>query len=411
MGPLFTQFVRSLEEAPDERLALAAWDRLREILRSELKRRGLWQSPPSYLGIFGWSTWSGEPGAGDGALEELVAECYSFIFVDRLGRLQAQIRAKPNIEGLILLNVRHFFLERQKEHDPLGFRVFEMVQSAVRQAVEHGEIFVLAGDPQVRNNTVLGFSPDAEAEVAATSLSALLAHWNDELLPDMVMARGKRQEEVWSRLRRLLQELEGQGVRSFRFRDVLDPLKSDSRLRWAALLEEREEGGGKRADIPKTAALAPKVLPEVPVESQESLEKLTRYVSAAVSRMPMDPRTRDYLATLWQYLKLQTGAGEPVSSLEQRRLDLGDEDRFSHRQLSQILEIPRDRLPVLFSTLRRLVTEAQALARSGRRARQPAASRTHARHDEPAPWPPEPPEEQAGTRGRLHPGSGWEEVG
>ena len=367
MGPLFTQYVRSLEAtAPDEQLALAAWKRLREILKSELKRRGLWSNPPSYLGIYGWPSWSHE--AGEGALEELVAECYSFIFVDRLGRLQAQLRAKPNIEGLILLNVRHFFLERQKEHDPLGFRVFEMVQAAVRQAVEQGELFILAGDPQVRNSTVLGFAPGAPEEAAPVSLASRVARWNDELLPDLVLARGRRQEDVWLKLRGFLKELESQGILSFRFRDLLDPLKSDTRLRWAALLEEGQEGTSEKA--------VRKVPPETPVESQESLEKLTRYMSAAMTRMPMDPRTRDYLATLWQYLRFQVGAGEPAGSVEQLAAELGETERFSHRKMSQVLGIPRERLPGLFSTLRQLATRAQLLARSGRRAAAEDRSRS-----------------------------------
>lgn len=398
MGPLFTQFVRSLEGTADERLALAAWERLREILKSELKRRGLWHSPPSYLGVHGWPSWSGEgaghrPGAG--ALEELVADCYSYIFVDRLGRLQAQLRVKPNIEGLVLLNVRHFFLERQKEHDPLGYRVFEMAHAAVLQAVGEGELFVLSGDAQVRNHTVLGFAPGTSEEVppaVLARLAPLVARWNDELLPDLVLARGRRQEEVWARLRALIRGLEPQGIRSFRFRDLLDPLKSGARLRWAALLEDGEEGGARAA-----GAAAPdgrQVLPETLVESQESLEKLTRYVSVAVSRMPMAPQTREYLATLWQYLKLRAGAAEPAGALARRVADLGEEERLSHRRLSQVLGIPRERLPGLFSTLRQLATQAQSLARTGRRG-QPARLAS----PEPLPRPANPPSPE------------WEEAG
>jgi hypothetical protein len=367
MGPLFTQYVRSLEGAPDDRLALAVWEQLREILKGELKKRGLWHNPPSYLGVFGWPAWSQE--AGEGALEELAAECYSFIFVDRLGRLQAQLRAKPNIEGLILLNVRHFFLERQKEHDPLGYRVFEMVQAAVQQAVEQGELFVLAGDPEVRNDTVLGFSPGVPEDTAPAPLAPLVARWNDDLLPDLVMARGRRQEEVWLKLRGLLRELEREGILSFRFRDLLDPLKSDTRRRWAALLEGGEESAVKGGGVPTSEKGVRKVLPETPVEAQESLEKLTRYMSAAVSRMPMDPRTRDYLATLWQYLRFQAGAGEPAGSLERWVPDLGDTERFSQRRISQVLGIPRERLPGLFATLRQLATKAQLQARRGQKGR------------------------------------------
>lgn len=373
MEPLFTRFVRSLEGTPDERLALAAWEGLREILKGELRRRGLWLSPPSYLGIYTGPSWTGETGAE--ALEELVAECYSFIFVDRLGRLQAQLKAKPNIEGLILLNVRHFFLERQKAHDPLGYRVYEMVQAAVLQAIDGGELFVLSGDEQVRNQTVLGFAIGElarEDEVPAGPLGPLVARWNDELLPALVLARGRHQEEVWGRIRALIRQLEPQGVRRFRFRDVLDPLKSDTRRRWAALLEGEEETGPRVAGPPGPDGPVRRTLPETAVESRESLEKLTRHVSAAVARMPMDPRTRDYLATLWHFLKLQAGL-DAASPLELATEGEGaeayaeeTEGTLSQRRLAQLLGIPRERLPGLFVTLRQMVARAQARAREPR---------------------------------------------
>jgi hypothetical protein len=376
MEPLFTRFVRSLEGAPDERLALDAWNGLREILKGELKRRGLWLSPPSYLGIHGAPGWSGETGAE--ALKELVAECYAFIFVDRLGRLQAQLKVKPNIEGLILLNVRHFFLERQKAHDPLGYRVYEMVQAAVLQAIDGGELFVLSGDEQVRNPTVLGFAPgDPEGDAPTRPLGPLVARWNDELLPGLVLARGRRQEEVWARIRGLIRQLELQGVRRFRFRDVLDPLKSDTRRRWAALLEGGDEVGPRAVGAPRTEGAVRRTQPETAVESRQSLEKLTRYVSAAVARMPMDPRTRDYLAILWHYLRMQAGsdaasplelAVEPAPS-EPAAAEAGPEGPLSHRRLAQLLGIPRERLPGLFAMLRQMAGRAQARARGGSRSR------------------------------------------
>jgi hypothetical protein len=375
MPPLFTRFVLSCAEAPDEQLALAVWERLREILEHELKRRGLWLSPPSYLGIYGWPNWAGPAGEPAAALEELVAECYAFIFVDRLGRLQAQLQAKPNIEGLVLLNVRHFFLERQKEHDPLGFRVFEMLRAAVREAIAAGEIFVLAGDPEVRNGTLLGFAATAPAEALPTRLGPLLAHWNDELLPDLVLARGRRQGAVWRKLRDLLRGLERHGIAAFRFRDVLDPLKSDTRRRWAALLEESAEEGAAEGVAASRAPRA--VLPDTPFESRQSLEKLTRYVSAALRRSPLEARTREYLALLWQYLRLATGTAEEGDAAERLAADLAEEERLSHRRLAQVLGIPRERLPGLFATLRQWVAEAQAKARAGR----PAS---------PAPQPPAP---------------------
>lgn len=357
MPPLFTRFVRSLEGAPDERLALEVWERLREILEHELKRRGLWHNPPGYLGISGWPGWAGLPGEPSPALEELVAECYAFIFVDRLGRLQAQLAAKPNIEGLVLLNVRHFFLERQKEHDPLGYRVYEMLHAAVRGAVDEGELYVLEGEPEVRNETVLGLAAGPGETAPASRLVPLVAPWSQELLPGLVLARGRHQEEVWARIRRLIRGLEPEGICAFRFRDLLDPLKSDTRRRWAALLE----GGGEGVAVQAVPAERRSVPPETPVESRQSLERLTRYIALALERSPLDERTRDYLAALWHYLRLVTGVTEEAGGAS-----FDDGERFSHRRMAQLLGIPRERLPGLFATLRQWVREAEASARGGR---------------------------------------------
>src|SRR5262245_46587739 len=94
MPSVFTAFVRSLqgEETPDADLFHDAWHGLRATLANEMKRRGLWQIPPCYLGVCGWERWdSEEPKASPrapGALGELVADCYAFIFVDRLQSLK-----------------------------------------------------------------------------------------------------------------------------------------------------------------------------------------------------------------------------------------------------------------------------------------------------------------------------------
>jgi hypothetical protein len=393
MPPLFTRFVLSLQGKPDEELALAAWERLREILEHELKRRGLWSSPPTYLGIYGRPGWSGPMGDPDAgaALDELVAEAYAFIFVDRLGRLQAQLEIKPNIEGLVLLNVRHFFLERQKEHDPLGYRVFEMLHAAVKGALENRELHVLAGDPEVRNDTLLGFAAQTGAGsiASAPALSARVGGWNDLLLPELVLARGRRQEEVWAKLRALLAGLESQGVAAFRFRDVLDPLKNDTRRRWASLLEE----GGNRASGAEGRGTAQVAASESPVESRQTLEQLTRYIAAALQGSSLDSRTRDYLVALWRYLRVSAGIVDGNFHGSLPGLDRDEEsDNLSHRRLAQLLEIPRDRLPSLFAILRRWVFEAAASARTGRSEsppQQPDARRspTPRRMDRPLPGP------------------------
>ena len=338
MPSVFTVFVRNLqgEETPDADLFHDAWHGLRAALAKEMKRRGLWLSPPCYLGVFGWERWDTGDAAGAraqaSALGELVADCYAFIFVDRLQSLKRHLAEKPDIDGLVLLNIRHFLHERQKAHDPLGFQIFELLQAAVAEAVASGSLHVLGGDGRVRNDTLLGFAPTAEPGSAPLDLETIAMRWNDELLPTLMTSRGRQQAVAAERLLGQLLELPQDGVEAFRFRDLLEPLKSDARQRWAALLQGKEEE--ESAD-----------------ESRQGLEDLTRCVSDSILRMETDPRTRTYLAALWRYLWRQHG-GEPG-------LKRSVKSHPSFRKLGQLLDIPRERFPMLLDTLGQLVARCR----------------------------------------------------
>lgn len=347
MPPLFTEFVHNLGQGCPEG-ADAAWDRLRLLLHHELRRRGLWRLPPSYLGLSGWRRWD-EGASPDDALEELAADCYGFIFVDRLRGLQNQLRLKPDIEGLVLLNVRHFLLERQKEHDPLGFHIFEMAQAAVRDAVAQGDLHVVAGDSRIGNDTLLGFDPGAQPPPSPPDLAPIVTRWNDELLPDLVTALGRRQHAVLAQLRGCLGELSNRSVEAFRFQDLVEPLKSDVRARWVQLW--------------------PEARPSSDLEARHSGEHLIHCVSQSIERMDTDPRTRRQLATLWQFLQIQAGFEEPaLRGLARHLPEGGKKDGISHRKLAQLLQIPRERFPLLFQHLQRLADRCQQPqpARSGR---------------------------------------------
>lgn len=361
---VFTAFVRSLqgERTPDGDLFHDAWHGLRAALVKEVKRRGLWHSPPCYLGAYGWERWDSEAPRAEprtaganrrpaGALGELVADCYTFVFVDRLQSLKRHLQDKPDIEGLVLLNVRHFLHERQREHDPFGFRVFELLQAAVDEALAAGTLHLLAGHGKVRNGTLLGFDPAAELPPVPPDLAPIVAGWNDRLMPALVTARTRQQAAVVRQLRGCLLELPRHGVEAFRFKDVLDPLKRDARGRWAVLLEDEEKGSVvSSADTLEVPAPVP---PGSTVESRQSFEHLTRCVSAAIDRMEAS-RTRAQLRALWHYLRrrhcdegAEAGGGEPEAAT-------GD-GALSYRQLGQRLNVPRERLPALFGLLRELV--------------------------------------------------------
>ena len=359
---VFTDYVRALASGkPLDRQRLEdLWQALRSALRNELKKRGLWEAPPAFLGIYGWTAW--EPAA----LEDLLAECYTYIFGSRLRALQAQLKIKPNIDGLVFLNIRHFLHERQKEHDPLGSQVFEVAQSAVRAAVEERELRVVDGDERVRNDTVLSFGPAEEnARLNRERLPSVVARWNDELLPDLVTLRGRRQEEVVRRLRERLPDLRKEGVEVFRFKDLVDPLKADVRARWAVLLDRAQGETAPRTGDEGSGEVVRLVRPDTRFEERQVFHKLVDCVLTAIRRETND-KVRGYLATLWQFIRLRAsdgadeGAALRLGRTMAAEVESADEDQPSHRQLAEQLRIPRERLPVLYQTLGTMLEECRA---------------------------------------------------
>ncbi len=362
---LFTEFVRAeaagevgLEQTEE---VLSA---LRAALRSELRHRGLWESSPRYLGIVGWQSW-GDGGPGGGPLAELVGECYTFIFVDRRRALRAQLTVKSNIDGLVFLNIRHFFYERQKAHDPIGFRVFEVVWAAVQRSLADGVLTILDGDSKVRNDTVLGFDAASDPSLAPPAdLYAWASRVDDELLPRLVTARGERQDAVALELAERLAARRGQGPQVFRFKDLVDAFKDDVRERWAAILQaephvelEEVEGAARQAWLPP---------PADSYEERESFRALVACVLLALQSIEVPETTRGYLSTLWQFLRVQSeGAGEPepaaagapaAAGVKRRRRP----GRPSDRALAEELLIPREQLPRLFGILGGIVERCRS---------------------------------------------------
>jgi hypothetical protein len=371
---VFTAFVHSQQgsETPDPGLLHDAWSGLQATLCGELKRRGLWYSPPCYLGVYGYERWDAEETVGDpmshawcytrpgqSALAELVTDCWAFIFSDRMQSLKAQLRDKENIDGLVVRNVKNFLHERQRQHDPVGFRIFERLHGALADAVSRQALYVLGGDQRIRNNTVLGFTPEAELRLPALDLGPIVTRWNDELLPGIVTSRGHQEAVVLDRLAQLLLGLPRHGIHCFRVKDLVEPLKSDARQRWAAFLA-RDDSAGAVQGAPNEVQVLQRALPECAVETRQSFEHLIRCVSAAIDRVDADPRTRGYLAVLWAHLQRQYGDGDPgeAGGGEPGRDD-GGESPLSHRQLSQRLQIPRVRIPMLFATLKQVVTRCR----------------------------------------------------
>jgi hypothetical protein len=367
-GPgAFTEHVRLLTGmAPlDAGRLEPLWNSLRGALRAELRRRGLWESPPAYLGVYGWESWD------EGALEELLAECYAYVFIQRLRSLEAQLAVKPNVEGLVFLNIRHFLHERQKEHDPVGSQVFEVLRSAVRAALAAGELYRVGGDEKVRNDTVLSFSASGAVtpSPAPSGIASLVARWNDELLPDLVTHRGQRQEEVVRRLRERLPDLQREGFETFRFKDLIDPLKADVRVRWAAILDQTQGEGAPQIGEDEQRERVPIAQPDLQIEERQLFRWLVDCVLTSMRRLDVSEKTLGYLITLWQFVRIQASEGRVSERADSRLAQFlqatADEEQPSLRKVAELLRIPRERLPGLYEMLGHLLQRCRADHGSG----------------------------------------------
>lgn len=344
----FTDYLRGLD-ARGEPPTPQAFEQIRRELRTalvaELKRRGLWEAPPTYVGVLGAASWSakGAPWQPDRALEELVVDCYAFVFLERLESLRAQLLVKPNVDGIVHLNVRHFLHERQREHDPVGFRVYEALRNALRDAVEEGEMRVVEGDPRIRNETVLAFTSGPRAPTGAgVELSEVVRRWGDELLPDLLTAQGRARLGVAAKLRGLLSQLRELDLAALKVKDLLDPFKSDVRARWAALFEtDGGEASGEREGL-GLGDLVQQIEPGRKLEDLDAFRALVNCVGGLVAGLAAEGATRRYLETLWGFLRAYATGGSEGPLPSQRKLALW-------------LGVPRDRLPALYAMLGRFV--------------------------------------------------------
>ncbi len=361
---IFTDYVRSLDpsgEPPDPGSFDRAWSALGKALTRELKRRGLWDTSPHYLGVYGALDWHANPSAEAGGLEELLVDCYSHVFVRRLGGLKAQLALKPSIDGLVLVAIRNFLHDLQKKHDPLGFRVFEVLRSAVRGALEDGEMVRISGDRRIRNDTVLGYTEWVDGGPPPTlgdseQLASVVETWNDVLLPDLITARGAARKRVIEVLRSLLVRLPAEGIEAVTFKQLIDPLKNDARARWSALHESTREEPAIEIDDGGLLSMVRQIPPDSGVEERDSFDKLAACVTEAVDRWQEPGRLRIYLSTLWEFLRTQPGE----EATDGRAATAAPDGPLSARQLASLLRIPRDRIPSLMTTLKRLVEACRA---------------------------------------------------
>lgn len=338
-----TTFIRQMvpgTPGPSEDLFADMWGDLRGMLAGEMKRRSNWSSPPSYLGVVGHSFWADRDERTD-ALEELASRCFEFVFIRRLDSLRAQAEEKESVDGLVTLSIRHFLLDQQRRSDPLGFRVYELLRRVVGEAVDQGGLVILAGDGRLRNDTVLGLSSAVSEEQArAVDPTPLADRWASAHLDELVTASHASLTALVRTLAADLTTWLGEGAPGFTFGSLVAPLKDRVRDAWgnrflgSAFTDERPFGRGADAYTREQDAL-------------RRFAMISSCVRESVGKLDERKKTLRYLQRLWSFLESFATERDDLPDLG----TLGEDELPSHRQLSKLLGLPRERVPELLTTL------------------------------------------------------------
>jgi len=288
------------------------------------------------VGIDAFDRWTGE------AFEELTTDCYAFI-LQRLRALKVQLKVKGNIDGLVILNVRHFLHERQKRADPFGFRIYEVVRAATRSAIETGVLIVVSGSAEIDNETRLA-SPRTVVPIDDEPLDSKVRAWFDDLLPDLVLARGRRRQEATDGLGQRLTELPFPPGESLPFKILLDACKRAARVRWQAVWVQ--DLGDLALEGEEEPHPVPITLQALKAEEDNQFSALVNAADAALRTAELEPGERLYLLRLWDFLR--TGAADPETP-----------GLPSRRKVAALLGIPRYLLPRLYRHLGTVVAECQ----------------------------------------------------
>ena len=216
----------------------------------------------------------------------------------------------------------------------MGFRLYELLRSAVLKLIDERRLFILRGDDSIRNATVLATSEN-ELRPPVTDLGSAASEWATGIVSDFVSTGPGCRQRVVEALVGHLGRLASQEIHCFTFKAAIDGLKKavDQQIR---ALYRNEQGEVVIEPADGGDQLIRVLHPETWVDEMDSFRKLVACVSERVVSHKAREKTKEYLARLWGLLRWLAGGVEEVPS---------------HRQIAEVLKIPRAQVPRLLNTL------------------------------------------------------------
>ena len=239
----------------------------------------------------------------------------------------------------------------------MGFRVFDLLRLAVEAELENGRL--VSDEATVSSKWAerrfqspkrASSRTSSPPQLDRSQLTAQIVRWNDELMPSLLTAWDRQPlvDALGDRLAKL-----ADGCSTFRFGDLIEPMKQDLRARWLALgfSEPKSLGiSGSVGEIDGWETL----------ESREGFNALTQCVEKRVSGLEARTKTKDYLSLLWSFLCRWAWPSEirddTLPKLMPKASTAAEgEELPSNRRLGELLDIPRNRIAQLKTQLGRLL--------------------------------------------------------
>ena len=236
---LFTQYIKNQQPSDYSPELLEA---VAKALHAEMKKRGLWNAPPAWLGYKDWSYWDENRNGNRAckkvlpkysyAFNDLFVTCYITTIIEPLPKLQAQPKTFDNIDTLIFRNINYFISNLQRKNDPLGYNVAQQAKNAIHCAIDKG-IFApsdLNHDGNVSNKTLLtiySFDTSITPSEKAFILEVLR---NNPTWKDIRLKLAGKSQTVQEPLCQIVCQLTEAGILCFRFNVLVDAMKEDVRV-------------------------------------------------------------------------------------------------------------------------------------------------------------------------------------
>jgi hypothetical protein len=278
---------------------------LADLVRQRLRKSGMWGHPPEYFGYPEYHTWEEafseedpSPGpAGDFFLEEVVPESAFF---------DQTLQAGNDVDALLRQKVRWFLTDRQKRHDPIGYRAFMNLLAVVEAMVADGSaVATNRVGGKIRNPTLVrltstGSSPPAD-EGELSRVIDTDADWQPVLRRLAKLGKGAQRL-----LRERLELFPAAGVAAFSVGELGAVLKARAREANEAWNRATEAGNN-----PNESRTPPQS--ECYTPSEEDLSSLRSRVCAAVEKSEYTPKVKRGMAVVFEdWLKyLAAGADHP----------------------------------------------------------------------------------------------------